>query len=807
MPEKENIPDKLKKLMFWKKGKNPAGKTAVISVTKYLLFFLAAVVATVFIFFDSILMMLITSIGSRITGAEVSLGNVETSFLRGDIKLTDLRIDNPDGFSNSPAIEIASLYLQIDKKTLFDKKVTISDLEIRNMTLYGAVNDKGEVNIRNILQKSSLSPAPSGEKTDTAIFNLEKFHLENVRAVIKDDFHHNQMEKFGFAFKQLSGSTVDGKFSLTGLHLTPPGKCSHNMLELNSAKITIDPTSIYSEKPVIKNITINDLNATAALHDTQNSNIHIVFDAFEQLFHATTDIPEFFDPRQINPKLENISVNNSSLTVWDERNQNNIHGFGIRFENISAAISSGDITFKKLVISNPRNYSRNMLEIKSAHVKIEPDSIWNGIPVLNDIKADGIQVTAGFRGDNDSNVTEVIFSVKEIFQSITAAPAPAETEADDLFPEVKNFNISDVSFIVADSRTTYNIHGFGAYFKQFSGSLSKGSLFLSGLKVKNPQGYNRDMLDVKTLSLEFVPESLSEPVTKVRKIEVDGINAIIGLKENKHSNIHDVRNTFTVIFFPLFYKKFQETNDAKDYLSSLEISDFVMKNSTVSVWDSRSTDNLHGFRASVEKLLLSQTNGIISLKNLRLTNPHGYQNKEMLTIGSLDSKFTESDNGILFTEALTINSLHASGEFKTDGRFNMHEATDLLCFLCDEEVTCPLPQKDKEQKTDHEKTYHTGIFKMTISTFSLWDARRRIPLKISIDQNEPKYQFTSKTQSALAVLHNDTATLEAECADITDIGRLIFYFLNNTAESGVQLLKKSGDTGKNFLDLIVKGLQ
>ena len=807
MPEKENTPDKIKKQMLLKKEKSPAGKTAVRSVTKYLLFFLATVVIAVIIFFDSILMVLITSIGSRITGAEVSLGNVETSFLRGDIKLTDLRIDNPEGFSNSPAIEIASLYLQIDKKTLFDKKITITDLEIRNLTLYGAVNYKGEVNIRNILQKSILSPVPSGKKTDTAIFDLEKFQLGNVRAIIKEDFHHNRMEKFGFAFKQLSGSTVDGKFSLTGLHLTPPGECSHSMLELNSAEITIDPASIYSQNPVIKNIKINDLNATAALHDTGNSNIHIVFDAFEQLFHATTDVPEFFDSRQITPKVENISVNNSSLAVWDERNQNNIHGFGIKFDNFSAAITSGDITFKKLIISNPRNYSRNMLEIKSAHIKFEPDSIWSGIPVFNNIQADGIQATAGFRGDNDSNVTEVIFSVKEIFQSITATPASAEAEADDLFPVVKNFNISDASFIVADSRTADNIHGFGAYFKQFSGSPSKGSLFLSGLKVKNPQGYNRDMLDVKTLLLEFVPESLSEPVTKIQKIEVDGINAIIGLKENNHSNIHDVRNTFAVIFFPLFYKKSQETTDAADYLSSLEISDFVMTNSTVSVWDSRSTDNLHGFSASVEKLDLSKTNGFISLKNLRLTNPNGYQNKEMLTIGSLDSKFTESDNGTLITETLIINSLHASGEFKTDGRFNMHETADLLCFLCDEEVTCPLPQKDKEQKTDPEKTYHTGIFKMTNSTFSLWDARRRIPLKISIDQNEPKYKFSSGTQSALAVLHNDTATLETECADITDIGKLIFYFLNNTAESGVQLLKKSGDTGKNFLDLIVKGLQ
>lgn len=68
--------------------------------------------------------------GSRTTGTPVRLGSAHFVFLTGRVGLSNLVIDNPDGFKTPHAFRMKSLVMAVDLPTVFDEVIVINEFGI-----------------------------------------------------------------------------------------------------------------------------------------------------------------------------------------------------------------------------------------------------------------------------------------------------------------------------------------------------------------------------------------------------------------------------------------------------------------------------------------------------------------------------------------------------------------------------------------------------------------------------------------------------------------------------------------------------
>ncbi len=110
--------------------------------------------------------------GPRITGAELSLGDVDVSLLSGQVTLQKFLLGNPLGFNSPHAVAVKSIYVDVDEKSLTGETIIIERIEVVGPDIYyekGAGSDNFKALQRNISQSagggSSTAPADSGESS------------------------------------------------------------------------------------------------------------------------------------------------------------------------------------------------------------------------------------------------------------------------------------------------------------------------------------------------------------------------------------------------------------------------------------------------------------------------------------------------------------------------------------------------------------------------------------------------------------------------------------------------------------------
>lgn len=79
---------------------------------------------------DSLIKQAVEDVGSRATGAEVSLANVEVSVTDGSGALSGLRVGNPSGFKTDYAFDLGGISLSIDPNTVTSDPVVIREIVI-----------------------------------------------------------------------------------------------------------------------------------------------------------------------------------------------------------------------------------------------------------------------------------------------------------------------------------------------------------------------------------------------------------------------------------------------------------------------------------------------------------------------------------------------------------------------------------------------------------------------------------------------------------------------------------------------------
>ncbi len=107
--------------------------------------------------------------GPKITGTELSLGDVDVSLLSGQVTLQKFLLGNPQGFSSPHAVAVKSIFVDVDEKSLTGETIIIERIEVVGPDIYyekglGSDNFKAlQNNIRRAASSgSSSAPDESG---------------------------------------------------------------------------------------------------------------------------------------------------------------------------------------------------------------------------------------------------------------------------------------------------------------------------------------------------------------------------------------------------------------------------------------------------------------------------------------------------------------------------------------------------------------------------------------------------------------------------------------------------------------------
>ena len=756
---------------------------------------LSVILLIVILFFDQLVLMAIASIGSRITGCKITMENLEISFTRGDVKISNLRITAPDEADEHGMLEISSIYIKIDKSSLFSGRTAIDTLELRRVNIYGRISAGGCFNLQT--PAGNLRKLIPDDQSNSTVI-IRNIDLEKLQLQISDSRQLNNIDGFGIFLEHLSGTPDTGQLQFESLSIRPPYDFGRNLLILDRAEVLLAPGTTPDGQRKILSLAADSMQITAGVHNTDRPYLREVYRLFSSLF-ADSGEPQKSSASTPLP-IGDFRLRNFSLLIQDMSSEKTAAFFGIRLKEINGNWESGAVNLDTLLITSPEGYSGNMLQLHCAQLSFVPDSLFSDTPEFNNIKINNLNVIAGIKNRDHTNIGVAVNALKQLFFPITASDdrLPAT-------PVIDNFEIFNASVTVTDYRSKRpgNINGLGVSFKKMSGSWDKGHIALDSLSVSNPEGYSDHLLQVKTLIVDFAPQSLRCPTTLIDNIQIDSLHASAWINQNGNSNFHDVKTALELLFFPLFSNKSDIADNSKDSSDPpvLQITGYRLDNCKFTIHDARNSGNVDGVSFYFREMDYSRDPGIWHLNDFRITNPPGYSKPYIATIASISATFpaysAAGDDFVI--SQLIIDGAHGCAEYNRQGELNAHHIADALCIMFEGRIPCQeeSPQPPEAAVPDNPAKTKTIIqdYQLKNSSFLIWDAKTEVPIRVPLQQKETAYTIESDGGNLFESMHAQTIELGDKLAGITDAQNLLIYLLNETAGSGVDLLRKTGNSG------------
>jgi hypothetical protein len=123
--------------------------------------------------------------GPPLTGTEVSLGGARVSIFDGAGELTDLRVGNPEGYSDDRAFDLGRIAIVIDPKSVASDVVRIRSLVVDGPKLLAEFDASGKNNLKAIL--NHVKAAGGGAQRESSggggkRMIIDEFRFENAEA-------------------------------------------------------------------------------------------------------------------------------------------------------------------------------------------------------------------------------------------------------------------------------------------------------------------------------------------------------------------------------------------------------------------------------------------------------------------------------------------------------------------------------------------------------------------------------------------------------------------------------------------------
>lgn len=138
-------------------------KQKLVIVAIVLVIIIAGVAVYFYNSIDSIVKNAIERSGTEITGTKVSVGSVDISLRSGRGTIRDVRVENPEGFSDDDAFSIGEVTLVLDIGSLNRDPIVIQEIRVHEPVVKAEVDERLVTNvgvIRTHVQNYRVSTAP-----------------------------------------------------------------------------------------------------------------------------------------------------------------------------------------------------------------------------------------------------------------------------------------------------------------------------------------------------------------------------------------------------------------------------------------------------------------------------------------------------------------------------------------------------------------------------------------------------------------------------------------------------------------------
>ena len=177
------------------------------------------VIAGVAVYFynniDSIVKNAIEQSGTEITGTKVSVGSVDISLKSGRGTIRDVRVENPDGFSDDEnAVILGDVTLDLDVSSLNRDPIIIEEIRVRVPEVNAEVDEVLRTNvsmIRNHVEQYRAGAAKPAEKQDAGFekhFVIKSFVMDE--GVVRGDATRVGQRTGEYALPPIELSNVGG---------------------------------------------------------------------------------------------------------------------------------------------------------------------------------------------------------------------------------------------------------------------------------------------------------------------------------------------------------------------------------------------------------------------------------------------------------------------------------------------------------------------------------------------------------------------------------------------------------------------
>lgn len=122
---------------------------------------LVAILALVFR--DPLAKFLVGRIGSSQLGVKVQVDKIETSLTRGSLRVRKFSVGNPAGYSDNDAVALGELYVRINIRSLFTKKIVVEEVNVQGLKIGCEVSGLG-INFLDIYEHYKKKNPPKEKK-------------------------------------------------------------------------------------------------------------------------------------------------------------------------------------------------------------------------------------------------------------------------------------------------------------------------------------------------------------------------------------------------------------------------------------------------------------------------------------------------------------------------------------------------------------------------------------------------------------------------------------------------------------------
>ena len=122
----------------------------ILKITAWTFGSVFAFLLLLIVFRDPVIKFGVTSIGSWITGVDITIEEFDTSIFKGSANIKGLRVGNPAGFEKPNMLELEEFNADIDVASLFTKEIVIEDLRIAGLNVTAEFNRQSKFNVTTL---------------------------------------------------------------------------------------------------------------------------------------------------------------------------------------------------------------------------------------------------------------------------------------------------------------------------------------------------------------------------------------------------------------------------------------------------------------------------------------------------------------------------------------------------------------------------------------------------------------------------------------------------------------------------------